>query len=76
MVTKYFPKFTVTAPLSNKAFELPGAGGRVQREAAADGHQRELEEEVAQEQVRQLPGGIRRQGKLAAAQGRALMMSK
>ena len=61
-------------PLSNnKALELPGARGRVQREAAADGHQREREqqEEVAQEQVRQLPRGRKRkQGQQSAAQGR------
>ena len=55
-----------------KALKLPGAGGRVQREAAADGHQRERQrqEEAPQEQVCQLPG--RDQGQFAA-QGRALI---
>ena len=70
-------KYHCAPPLSNnKALELPGARGRVQREAAADGHQRERQqqEEVAQEQVRQLPGGpLGEQGQQQlAAQGRAL----
>ena len=58
---------SITAPcLTQKALQLPGAGGRVQREAAADGHQRERQrkEETPQEQVRQLPG--RDQGQFAA----------